>query len=484
MNVKSKIESAAITKLIDYLYDDPEKHFSQIMSMVDKVAPADLYPAQRKAVRGAIEKQNNWYQLLLRITELNPDVAKRLITTFVLDGNFNAWPVQEASREKYQCNIPWAILLDPTTACNLHCTGCWAADYGHSLSLTYDEIDSIIEQGKALGTHVYIYTGGEPLVRKADLIKLCEKHQDCAFLSFTNATLIDEEFCQDLERVANFIPSISVEGFESATDARRGEGTFGKVAQAMKLLREHGLPYGVSACYTSQNCESIASEEFVDWIIEQGALFEWIFTFMPIGKDAPVELMASAEQRESLYRFVRAMRDEKPLFTMDFWNDGEFVGGCIAGGRRYLHINAAGDVEPCVFAHYSNANIRDCTLLEALQSPLFMEYYRSQPFNANLLRPCPMLDNAGGLARMVEASGARSTDLMGAESAADLCSKCNDALTAWAPVAQRLWDDEANPSYAHRHSSKAGMDVLDFEKFKALGRDYEAESAAGGRHGA
>lgn len=109
-----------------------------------------------------------------------------------------AWPKQEENRDKYQCNILWAILLDPTSACNLHCQGCWAAEYGNNQNLSFDEIDSIIKQGKELGTHVYIYTGGEPLVRKKDLIKLRERHSDCAFLAFTNDTLVDEEFCQEM----------------------------------------------------------------------------------------------------------------------------------------------------------------------------------------------------------------------------------------------------------------------------------------------
>lgn len=66
----------------------------------------------------------------------------------------------------------------------------------------------------------------------------------------------------------------------------------------------------------------------------------------------------------------RNFRQSKPIFAMDFQNDGQYVGGCIAGGRRYMHINARGDVEPCVFIHYSNCNIRNCTLLEA-RNPLF-----------------------------------------------------------------------------------------------------------------
>ena len=105
----------------------------------------------------------------------------------------------------------------------LHCTGCWAAEYGHKLNLDLETIDSIVKQGKELGTYMYIYTGGEPLVRKKDLIKICEMHPDCEFLSFTNGTLIDEEFCQEMLRVKNFVPAISLEGTGSnyRTDAWR-----------------------------------------------------------------------------------------------------------------------------------------------------------------------------------------------------------------------------------------------------------------------
>ncbi|HIS40001.1 MAG TPA: radical SAM protein [Candidatus Aphodovivens avistercoris] len=470
MKATEQIKRAAYGKAIDYLLEDPESHARKIMDMLDKVAPDDLFPSQRKAFRAAIDQQNNWYQLIMKVMGLNPEVRDALVRTFLVDANLMAWPKQEENRKKHGCNIPWAILMDPTSACNLHCTGCWAAKYGRKLNLSYDELDSIICQGKELGAHVYIYTGGEPLARKRDLVRLCEAHPDCVFLSFTNGTLIDEEFCQEMIRVKNFVPAISVEGFEEATDGRRGEGTFGKVTAAMDLLRGHGLPFGVSCCFTSANADSIASEGFFDWMVGQGVLFAWIFTYFPVGVDAPTELMVKPEQRERLYRFVREMRQKKPLFTLDFQNDGEFVGGCIAGGRRYLHINAAGDVEPCVFAHYANANIRRDSLLDALRSPLFMEYYRNQPFNDNLLRPCPILENKGVLADMVERSGAHSTDLQAPEDARDLCAKCAESIDAWAPVAQRLWNDPDDPQHAKRQDPTQGMAETDMQKLRAQGR--------------
>lgn len=116
--------------------------------------------------------------------------------------------------------------MDPTSACNLKCVGCWAAEYGHQMKLSLEEWDSIITQAKEMGTYFFIYSGGEPLVRKKDIIKMCEKHSDCNFLSFTNGTLIDEEFAQEMLRVGNFIPAISVEGDAEATNGRRGENVY------------------------------------------------------------------------------------------------------------------------------------------------------------------------------------------------------------------------------------------------------------------
>ena len=266
-------------------------------------------------------------------------------------------------------------------------------------------------------------------------------HPDCAFLSFTNGTLIDEEFCQDMLRVKNFVPAISLEGFETANDSRRGEGCYNSVKRAMELLKKHKLPFGISTCYTSVNYKDIASDEFFDLMIDAGALFCWFFHYMPVGNGAVKELLPTPEQRAYVYHQIRKFRSEKPIFTMDFQNDAQYVGGCIAGGRRYLHINAKGDVEPCVFIHYSGANIKEVSLLDALRQPLFMAYREGQPFNNNHLRPCPMLENPEILRKLVAETGAKSTDLQSPESAEHLCGKCDKYAACWKERADQLWDE-------------------------------------------
>lgn len=439
--IKEQLQTFGLNKAISMVDSDPDKNIPRLVDLVKKLDRDHVNKGEFEAIDAVIkDPNNNWYRFMKSLWSDIDDGARRtLFKNFVINAATIGSTRQKKFRKEYNCNIPWAILMDPTSACNLHCTGCWAAEYGNKLNLTFDEIDSIITQGKEMGVYMYIYTGGEPLVRKKDLIALCEKHSDCQFLSFTNATLIDEAFADEMLRVKNFIPAISIEGFEAATDGRRGNGTYQKVIKAMAILKEKHLPFGLSCCYTSQNLDSISSYEFIDQMVEWGARFVWYFHYMPVGNDAAPELLPNPEQREFMYHRIRDIRATKPIFAMDFQNDGEYVGGCIAGGRRYLHINANGDCDPCVFIHYSNANIRDMSLLDVMRSPIFMAYHDGQPFNDNHLRPCPMLENPEKLREIVKATGAHSTDLQSPETVDHLCDKCEAYAKNWKPTADTLW---------------------------------------------
>ena len=423
MSISTTLKKYGLTKAFDMLYKDPEANLVKLMDWADKFADGE-FPAQRAAVRAAIEDPNNAYYPYIRhiIRDVDPEVMKTTAVNFFINANLIGWPREEELRAKYNCNIPWAILLDPTSACNLHCVGCWAAEYGNKLNLSFEELDDIVRQGKEMGVYFYLFAGGEPLMRKKDIIRLCEKHNDCMFTAFTNGTLIDEAFADEMLRVKNFAPAISLEGFGEATDSRRGEGVYERVLRAMEILHQRKLIYGISCCYTSANYDSITSEEYYDMLIEKG------------------ELLPSPEQRAEVYRRIRDYRSRKPLFCMDFQNDAEFVDGCIAGGRRYLHINANGDADPCAFIHYADSNIREKSLLDIMRSPLFMAYHDGQPFNNNMMQPCPMLENPEKLREIVEKSGARSTDMQSPETAEHLCSKCDAYAACWAPKAEELWE--------------------------------------------
>ncbi|MGN0682038.1 MAG: radical SAM protein, partial [Oscillospiraceae bacterium] len=278
MGLKKTISRAALSAAMNYISGDPRKNLPKLLDIVENIG---WRKNQVELLHQIVnDPENVWYKYLISLwDDLDNDILKTIFTNLGLNATLFGFEEQQENVEKYGCNIPWAILLDPTSACNLHCTGCWAAEYGNKLNLTYNEMDSIVNQANELGCYFFLFSGGEPLVRKDDIIRLCKAHPNCHFTAFTNATLIDEKFANDMLVVKNFIPAISVEGFEEATDFRRGDGTFKKVQAAMALLKSKRLPFGVSCCYTSKNTEVIGSEEYFDSLIEWGAKFCWLFTY-------------------------------------------------------------------------------------------------------------------------------------------------------------------------------------------------------------
>ena len=457
-----KLNQYLLEFTVNYIGKNPVRNLKHVLWTIKKLG---LYKELRREVDGIMkvlsDPDSSWVKFLNSLkNELNENVYKMLLQNMLLKSGLISRATKEHFRNTMKMQVPWAILMDPTTACNLNCIGCWAAEYGKGDSLSYELMDRIIKEGKEIGTYTYIFSGGEPMMRKKDIIKLCETHNDCYFLAFTNGTLVDEEMAKEIKRVGNFTLAFSIEGFEKENDARRGKGVYSKVIKAMKIMRKHGNLFGYSTVYHRNNTEVIGSYEFTDFMEEMGCRFGWYFTYMPVGTDSPKDLIVTPEQRQFMFHKIREIRNTKAMFLMDFWNDGEFVGGCIAGGRIYFHINSRGDAEPCAFMHYSNMNIKDHSLKEVLKQPLFEEYRKAQPFNHNLLRPCPCLDNPEKLRMMVNNSCAVSTQLHDNESVEHYTGKCETHATGWGLVSDHLWKLDQETTIDHKAEADKMLEMI------------------------
>ena len=449
--------------------DKKRKAYLRILNLMKFTKVDEFKGANLEHMKAAAaDPDNRWFRMLDQIIdETDPGVARHTLMTFGYEAFLNGTRTIRTNRTKYDCNIPWLILFDPTQACNMHCKGCWSGTYGPKHSLTFEEMDKIVTEGKELGAHLYMMTGGEPLVRKNDILKLMEKHPDCQFAAYTNSTLIDQELCDEVKRLGNMIFMISIEGTPETNDARRGDGHYEAAMNAMDLLHKNGIIFGTSVCYTSENIDAVTSDEFLRMLADKGAHFGFYFHYMPIGANAVTELLPTPDQRKEMIRRIRRVRSDEcdiPFFPMDFQNDGEYVGGCIAGGRNYFHINANGDAEPCVFIHFSDTNIRDNTILEMLQSPLFKAYHHGQPFNDNQLRPCPMLENPEKLREMIKSTGAHQTNDESPEEVDELCDKCEDYAEKWAGPAEEYWDTHSHKKVIYQHYAKEKMQELAEDK--------------------
>jgi MoaA/NifB/PqqE/SkfB family radical SAM enzyme len=334
---------------------------------------------------------------------------------------------------------PDFLVISPSMRCNLRCSGCYSGSFVKSDGLPHELVDRILREAKEMGIYFVVISGGEPFLRK-DIFDIFSEHDEVFFLVYTNGTLIDDRKADALVELGNVLPCISVEGFEKETDARRGNGVFRRIMAAMDRLRERRALFGFSVTVTRSNNDFVVSDEFVDFFVEKGAFIGWYFSYIPIGRDPSLEFMPTPPQRQYRRERFALLRETKPIILADFWNDGSCTGGCISSGRVYLHINANGDVEPCVFAQFAVDNIRDKSLAEVIDSKFFKALRARQPFHKNHYRPCMLIDNPQVWREVVTSCGARPTY----PDATRLITEFSDGLDRYADeygkIADAAWE--------------------------------------------
>jgi len=381
------------TSALSLLANASDEQLIRLTYMAERIPRKQSYRRKIRWIRELFKQRHPGLHLAKRIVkETNPHHRKKIITNFIV----NQLLVGTNRRKEFEAKTgvypPDALLISPTMRCNLSCEGCYSGDYPRDEELELETIDRVIDEGKEMGIHLILFTGGEPFLRK-DIFELFEKHGDVGFQIYTNGTLIDEKMVDRFVDLGNVMPAISLEGLQEHTDLRRGRGRFQRGAQVMDLLRKAGLFFAVSTTQMRNNTDVLTSDAFIDFLVEKGCILMWNFHYVPIGRHPDINLMATPQQRNYMRERLEYFRATKPMLFVDFWNDGHLTDGCIAGGRKYLHINARGDVEPCVFCHFATDNIREKSLFEALTSSLFKEIRARQPFSENHVRPCMLIDH-------------------------------------------------------------------------------------------
>jgi len=445
MNYYKQFRNYTMTQVVNtmlgMLGNSSDENLIRFTYLAEKLAKKDYYIRTIRWIRQLfIDGHPSLAVAKKIIRETHPNVRKRLVNAFIINqmllGSNKRTAFQQEGGGFYP---PGLFVISPSMRCNLGCFGCYAGSYKKSDELSFDEVDSVLTQMKEMGIHFCVVSGGEPFFRE-DLLDIYAKHSDVAFLVFTHGGLLDEKLVKRVAELGNVLPCISIEGFEEETDARRGKGHYQKVMHAMDLLKEAGVLFGFSCTATRRNHEVITSEKYIDMLVEKGCTVGWFFSYIPIGREPNIELMPTPEQRGMLREAVWRFRNEKPILMADFWNDGHIVGGCLAGGRKYFHVNANGDIEPCVFCHFAVDNIRTTTIKDALMSPFFRGIRERQKGNKNMLTPCMIIDKPDYMREAVLSSGARATHPGAERIITDLADDIDRYSGEYCRMADAAWE--------------------------------------------
>jgi len=374
------------------------------------------------------------------LSQASPACRVRGAGSFFVNSLLTGARRREAFQQREGFPPPYFFVISPTTRCNLNCYGCYASEFGH-VELEADLVRRVLNEAREIGIFFITISGGEPFAWRP-LLEIFDEFSDIYFHVYTNGTLLDEATVARLAELGNVLPCVSIEGLREETEGRRGPGMFDKITGAMRRLKDAGVVFGFSATATRQNNELIVSDEFLDFYARLGCFMGWYFSYMPIGRTPDLELMPTPQQREYRRARLEAVRYNYPMVLADFWNDGPLIGGCIAGGSSYFHINAEGDCEPCVFVHFAVDNIKEKSLREVLASAFFRDICRRQPYDENLLRPCMIIDHPRVLRDLVRRHGARPTHPGAEMVTGELAEDLNDYARRWSDIAEESWHRE------------------------------------------
>ncbi|MCI2426861.1 radical SAM protein [Candidatus Acetothermia bacterium] len=330
---------------------------------------------------------------------------------------------REQFAAKYEDGPPGFLVISPTKMCNLNCPGCWAGTEDNPATLEFDLFNRIVREMRELwGAHFVVITGGEPLLYRSegkDLLDVAEANPESYFMFYTNGTGLTQKVAKRIGKVGNISPAISVEGGIQSTEARRGEGIFGKLLAGFEYLRQEGVFFGIALTATRYNCDEVLIDETIDFYCnKQGAMYAWIFPYTPVGRGYNLDLMMDPVQLRRMHHRLWEAIIQHRILIADFGQSSTACGGCLAAGRPagQFYINWNGDVAPCAFAPYAGCNIHDIyerggnlnDLMEIEFFAAIRAWQRSYGYGSpptaqhNLIRPCLYRDHFGELSKMLE----------------------------------------------------------------------------------
>mgnify|MGYP005836350413 CR=1 FL=1 len=449
--LKSRITNAVVSLTGDSKRLPHRLH--TIAHLGKHLAPTAGHRRLLTSLERAVEENHPSIQLIARMMDQTSRPYHAALARLFVEHAWEGYRRREQFQKEHGLFPPSFIVLSPLASCNLTCTGCYAGAYGHQEPmLSYADIEGIIQEVQGWGSHFITISGGEPTLlwrrvpgEERGLRDLAREHPDMVFLMYTNGTLITDEVAAEMADLGNVSPALSIEGYREHTDARRGDGVFDRVMSAMEILRHHKVLFGASVTYTQRNVETVASDEFIEMLMDKGCLYAWYFMYVPVGRAPDLALMVTPEQRAQMARKTYEWLTRRPIFVADFWNSGPLVGGCIAAGRPngYLHINHRGDITPCAFMMYSTHNVHESQsatpLLDALRSEFFEHLRAGQAKTQhNPLAPCLIVDHPEVLREAVAATGAHSTQ-EGQTVLTELQPEIARRAEEWQGIADELW---------------------------------------------
>jgi MoaA/NifB/PqqE/SkfB family radical SAM enzyme len=303
----------------------------------------------------------------IKVAFTNPAQAAFFVKTYNWQRKANKL---RQNLEAIGLHVPPILVISVTSQCNLHCEGCYhqALRKHPEREMSDERLSKLLYEAKELGISMVILAGGEPLMRKG-MLELTAKLPEMLFLMFTNGLLLNDQVLEQMAKNKNVVPMLSMEGYKIDTDGRRGTGVYDQLLKSIGKLSDRKLFWGASLTLSRSNFNEATDEAFIKQLVDSGCKLFFLTEFTPVSAETQ-DWKLTPEQKNRLLEARNSFREKFKAMFIALPLDEDEIGGCLSAGRGFVHISSEGNVEPCPFIAYSDTNLRNLSLREALQSKM------------------------------------------------------------------------------------------------------------------
>jgi len=304
--------------------------------------------------------------------------------------------------------FPPFLHLSITNACNLRCQGCWVDVEAPEERIDLEILNRAISDAKAHGNAIFGLLGGEPFLHP-QLFEVLAAHPDCYFQVFSNGQFITEKTADQMRRLGNVTPLISIEGLREVSDDRRGKKeVFNRSLRGLEHCAKAGLLTGVATSVCQSNFKELVAESWLRELIRLGVHYVWYYAYRPVGPRPTYELALRPDQLLRLRRFIVEMRCRMPIIIIETYYDHQGRALCPMATGLSHHVSPRGEIEPCPVLQLARENIRDPRgVFQTMSSSAFLSDFRTAARQAT--RGCIVLERPDLVRQLAQKHAARDS---------------------------------------------------------------------------
>ena len=261
------------------------------------------------------------------------------------------------------------ILFAITKKCPLQCEHCleWK-NLNQSESFTLNELQQVITKFQNEGIAQFHLSGGEPMVRIKDLVKIISTAgKQSEFYVLTSGFNFTDANAKALKNAGLTGVVISLDHYiPGLHNAFRGsDHSFDEVMKAVENAKENDLLITLTVCVTRTFTTWDNLMSYAELAKRLAVPFIQLLEPKAIGHYEGKQVALDESHFRLLEKFylllnLDPMYQDYPVIIYHGYHQRRI--GCLAGGNRALYINSEGFVNACPFCQTKSANIKDALI--------------------------------------------------------------------------------------------------------------------------